>query len=112
MRPQFEFRTTNVKKSCEGTFSGRAVIATALACVKTSEKLLIEELSQVEDFTLKPVHVSAAPKELRRLLRSGIKNSTLMLGSLNGDGVTFEILLVVGRGGVIAFSYNVEFETG
>lgn len=113
----FVYETTSRKKLCEGTAVDAKELAATVDCLARRDKLLLEQLAHVERLDVKVLEPARTPPSLAKLIGKPTGGDRLVGAFLNGDGITFEFVLVVVRGGsgfgvVKTFLVNAEVESG
>ena len=113
---RFSFRTTSRSKDCERDFTGRDGLALFIECLRQHEKLFIGELAKADVFgPLSQDPTTFSPK-LRLLLPPMEDDEFVVSTYLAGDGVAYELLLVLKRDGdhllVRLLASEMGFETG
>lgn len=114
----FTFTTTNKKKACDGSAADSAKLAGLVDCLAKREKMLMEELGRAEKLPLQVVAPAKVPAALDKLVGRPAGNERLVTTFINGDGITFELVLIVTPGegkakaGVRALLLNSEIEGG
>jgi hypothetical protein len=108
------YKSIGKKKLCEGVVKDGAGLDAMTTCFAKKETLFLEELKRGEDLAPKVVDPGHAPKSLMKLLDKSESEQTLVSGYINGDGVTYGLLLVVapgdsGKAGVSTFALKASF---
>lgn len=113
----FTYRSTNRRKLCEATSADARQLTAVVDCLARRDKLLLEELARAAKVEVKVLEPARAPAWLAKLIGKPAGGDWLVGGFLNGDGITFEFVLVVLAGGsgpgvVKAFLVNADVESG
>lgn len=93
----FRYDTTDRKKSCDGIVAESRGLQEWLACLARKDELLVKEVSHAEspNLQLEVVTLDGTPQALRRLVGKPGKGAQLVSTYINGDGITFEFVIVV-----------------
>jgi len=97
----FEYRTTNAKKQCEGTFKDSKALAGWWKCFKKAEDYLLTDFQnggEVEP----PSPAGSPPKSLARLAKRIKTHATWAQGNVTGDGMTSHFMFLTTDTGQIA----------
>jgi hypothetical protein len=97
----FEYRTTNVKKECEGIFQDSKALAGWWKCFKKSEDYLLTDFQnggEVEP----PSPAGPLPKSLAKLAKRIKTQGTWTQGVFTGDGMTSHFMFLTTETGQIA----------
>ncbi len=113
----FSYKSTSAKKTCEGTAADAKKLATTVDCLARRDHLLLEELGHAESLEVKVMEPAHVPLWLRKMMGRPAAGERLVGTFINGDGITFEFVLVVvpsetGVGAVQAFLVSAEVERG
>jgi len=113
----FTYKTTSRKKLCEGRAVDAKKLAATVDCLALRDKLLLEQLGYAEHLEVKVLEPAQIPPWVAKLAGKPTGRDWLVSAFLNGDGITFEFVLVVVPGGsglgvVKTFLVNAEIELG
>jgi hypothetical protein len=114
----FLYATTNHMKMCDGTATNISKLDALVDCLQKREKIFVEELAHAGKLRLKVVEPTKVPPSLAKLVGAPGAGEQLVSTFINGDGVTFEIVLsIAAREGtssaaVRAVFLNTEVESG
>jgi hypothetical protein len=97
----FEFRTTNAKKECEGTFKDSKALASFWRCFKKAESDLLTDFQNGGEVG-PPSPAGAPPKSLARLAKKIKTPGTWAQGVVAGDGMNTRFLFLTTESGQIA----------
>ena len=111
----FTYRTTNREPVCEGTTANARMLESTVDCLIRRDKRFIEELAHAENFGVKALDPAQPPPWAAKLLGPPASGDRLVSAFVNGDGMTFEFVLVVapgatGSGAVRSLLANTELE--
>jgi hypothetical protein len=105
----FEYRTTNVKKQCEGTFKDSKALAGWWTCFKKAEDYLLTDVRNGGDVG-SPSPAEPLPKPLAKLAKRIKTPGTWAEGVLVGDGMSSHFLfLTTDSGQIAALLVDVDF---
>lgn len=110
----FSYRSMGKKKLCEGVAKDDSSLDSLLRCFVNRETVFLGALQHGEDLVPKVVDAEHAPKSLLKLLDDAGREQTLVTGFINGDGVTYIILLPIaakgaGKSGVSSMALKASF---
>jgi hypothetical protein len=112
----FTFGSTSRKKRCEGVADDEKKLEAIVGCVIKRDKLLMGEMKYAEKIDVKAIEANDVPVEFRKLVGKVGEGDRLATWFINGDGVSFGFLLVIGgeqgRAGVKTFLMDTEVESG
>jgi hypothetical protein len=112
----FRYREAWPKKQCERTVKDHKELADWLTCVRKKEKLLIGELKWEKENLRLAAGDAEAPDELRGLAKDLGETGEWVNGSVHGDGVTYQFLILLrrsdGKPRVSAFLIDATFDGG
>ena len=83
---------------CDGTATDGAKLAALVECLKKRERSFLEELSHAGKLQLKAIETANVPPSLAKLVGPPSAGERLVGTFINGDGVTFELVLSVVTG--------------
>jgi len=106
----FTYATTAKVKRCERKVTEAKALSDWLKCLRTGDKLLVEEIQQGDLKPSDPPNVES--KALRSLGSKISRDGKWVEAYINGDGVTYTFRFLIVDGAVAAFLVNAEFETG
>jgi hypothetical protein len=114
----FLYVTTSRGKRCEGMVSDAANLVALVDCLQKREKLLVNELAGAGRLRLEAIAAPKVPQSLKKLVATPAADERLVSTFINGDGITFEIVLSTAvREGTVSFGVraiflNAEIESG
>jgi hypothetical protein len=102
---------------CEGIAPDARRLDAMVDCLSQHHGLLFRELANAGEFDFKVVGSALElPAALRRLVGKVGNNEQLLMLGINGDGITYELVLIrssaAGARGIKAFLLNAEIESG
>jgi hypothetical protein len=97
----FEYRTTNVKKQCEGTFKDAKALAAWWKCFTKAESLLLEDFKNGGAVD-PPSPAGPPPKSLAKLAKTITTPGTWAQGVVTGDGMTSHFFFLTTESGQLA----------
>jgi hypothetical protein len=111
----FTYRTTNSEPVCEGASANAGMLETTVDCLVRRDENLFEELAVSEGFGVKALEPAQVPPWAAKLMGQAARSDRLVSAFINGDGITFEFVLVVvrgatGSGAIRSFLVNTEVE--
>jgi hypothetical protein len=105
----FEYRTTNVKKQCEGIFKDSKALASWWKCFKKAEDYLLTDFQNGGDVE-PPSPAGPPPKSLSKLAEKIKTPGTWAQGIVVGDGMSSRFLFLTNESGQItALLVDVDF---
>jgi hypothetical protein len=107
----FAYKTTDKKKTCDGVADDASKRTALIECVLAREKLMIDELTEADEMKFKAIAVRQIPAELKRIVSAPGSNERLVTSYLNGDGVTFTFVFLIGASGGKAVTRAVFVDT-
>jgi hypothetical protein len=107
----FEVRTTAKTKPCDGIFRSLAELIRSIECLR-SDELLMEELRYFERSNARALSAAALPAWTRRHLRKRPEALVPVRVFINGDGVSYVLVFLVGQNGVRMLLLHTEHENG
>lgn len=112
----FRFASTAKKPICEGVAADPSALGAMVTCLGQNDRLFLTELAAAGTPATKPVAAKGGPRWLAKLWPASEPGDRLVSTFINGDGVTFELVLVVAdaaAGGLVrAFLLHGEVEAG
>jgi hypothetical protein len=89
------YRSLGLKELCERVATSEKQLDDMIRCFIKKDTLFIGELKRCDDLNLKVVEAGRAPAKLSALLTKEEAEQTLVFGYINGDGVTYQLLLAM-----------------
>jgi hypothetical protein len=107
---RFSFHTTAQKNECATQAESSAQLAQLMACVR-GDALLKEELSHAEEFEANATSLRETP-DWARTFDESESGADAVASYINGDGITFSVVVLVTAECVESLMLSASFEDG
>jgi len=107
----------NKPSPCRLVAQDSSSLKVLIGCILTSESILTQELREAESFPLALNDLKHLESSVKKVLGETAPNATFVSTYINGDGITYEIVIVLASGaegqlGVRAMLVDYEVEGG
>jgi hypothetical protein len=111
----FQFVASSAGAKCNKTADDVKAFAGLVRCLEKNETVFLKELRDAGELRIKTIDRGKIPPQLADLVGKVAPREQIVSTFINGDGVTFEMVMLVASGdatAVRAIYINAEFESG